>query len=349
MKANQSHLRGFTLIELLVVIAIIGILASMLLPALASAKKKANRVKCVASMGQIAKALRGFAADNDQRMPWMLGTPDADAVADTANQEIGINSPRLVAMYGGSLPPPYIDGFGDTQYAYYYGYMFRHIEYLWIAPSLRADLGTAKSILSPCDPASKINNDLEVKNGKLKEGWCRIQVVTRYALHTRAQSYAIHLGGDDLRPTSLLSTTRNILGDTSRAGYLAGMGTVPAGNTFPDQGCWLSATQLASQDASGNDLVGFAGPTTVGDSFRTYDTRIPPDRVTIVQRTLPFSIAAYRAMQGLSAGTGQIALSDGSATQAADSDLKKAVAEHAKAIGGTHGVLNEMLIRPWGY
>ena len=90
------------MIELLVVIAIIGILASMLLPVLAKAKAKANRIKCVNNLKSLASA---YALGNP---PWNLTPRTLNGIYGVGNNADSLNIEHLWKPLGKSVSNPKI-------------------------------------------------------------------------------------------------------------------------------------------------------------------------------------------------------------------------------------------------
>jgi len=380
MKAQQ---KGFTLIELLVVIAIIGILASMLLPTLAKAKKKANRLKCANNLGQIGKAYQSAADENEGAFPWLMTAEAGNAayrsmgtridyyghdlisgVHGRKNQRKDYTNPltgkRTKQRLGTEIPSNGGNNWDDANWSW-----GRHISRVWTLPGLRNSLGTVKSLGSPSDPRVKRINDRELREtaGSVPGGWAKdIQnnnrrrngmkypngtEVLQFDVDRKAQSYGVCLGGDPLLPETILSFTRNVSAD---AYHLNGKAAAVDSRTTGDGKVvtrYFSGAYQNLQDVGNWEWAAFDFRHASSGKWGVENTEVGQAKNWKLQnRGAPGDYRAHYSMSGLDQGQGNFVKSDGSAVQGGDTDLQEAVKAHADAEGGHLSQGTTAAIRP---
>jgi prepilin-type N-terminal cleavage/methylation domain-containing protein len=318
MKKSQ---KGFTLIELLVVIAIIGILASMLLPTLAKAKKKTNRLKCSSQLGNVTKAFTTAADEYEGMMPWQMTV------------EEGNSAYRVFAGGNNSNPR-------NTRNANW-GWC-RGIQYLWYLGPLMDNIESAKGLLSPSDPAMARNNAIQVAETDAGggNGWGVRNRGGRNDSHMnhRAVSYAICMGGDTLLSDSIVGLTRNVDGDARNKNGKEtndlGLGPDQNNNGYRYAGQYFSgATQSRQWLISRHHMATHLSHASSGKWS---------DPVT----TATQQYGKRYLMSGLDADQGNVSLSDGSVKMASSADLAAIIQAHAQAKGGNLTYQTTAVVRP---
>ncbi len=325
-----QNTKGFTLIELLVVIAIIGILASMLLPTLAKAKKKSSRLKCSSNMGGMGKAWTGVATDNEDNYPWTMTTEDANFYWDFNNKEIGATRPVYTHQGANSM---------------FYGA-------LYTAPGFREDIAAAQ-ISSPADPKTTRGSQTDEKQGKLSTSKGNIGSTRMrsgyYSVSRQAASYGFHMGGDAAK-SSILMVTKNVMADglalfkgKQGVGHFnspAYTGRMAAYAEYVPGGKWLdparSGRTVRGSDIPLNTFVGADTANQYANAKHEYSYRMRS--LTDGQYGLVLS--------GLNADQGQVVMSDGNVKQASSADLQATLKEHDEATGGNIFGVNQHITVP---
>src|SRR5438034_2245737 len=100
--------RGFSMIELLVVIGIIAVLVSILLPAIAAARRQANTLKCLSNLRQLGYGFHAYAHNHKGALPVSRqDLPDKDGVIEP-------DPKKRQSWYWEDFIMPYVSKFGPA-------------------------------------------------------------------------------------------------------------------------------------------------------------------------------------------------------------------------------------------